>query len=66
MSAWIDVKNRLPDLDVRVIVARKGNTKSSKNHVGEDYRGKRFGGKWGKTSGYFEVTHWMQMPKGPL
>ena len=63
-TQWIPISERLPDFDVRVLVARTSR-KPEWVEVGEDYRGQRYGGSWGKTNGYQEVTHWMPLPTAP-
>lgn len=59
MSEWINVKDRLPYEDVRVIVYL--NSDRSYTKIDTD---RRFEGKWVRWGS--DVTHWMPAPTPPI
>ncbi len=66
-AAWVPVAERLPDLDVDVLVvrSRREGREKPKVYVDADVRRTRHRGKWAKTDGYEQVTHWMPLPEPP-
>jgi hypothetical protein len=58
MSKWINVEDRLPDEDVRVLVYLNSDRSYTKIDTDRNLEGKWV--RWGA-----DVTHWMYLPESP-
>lgn len=64
MQKWIDVNERLPEEDVRVLVAiTDENYKHVKKYVPKLDTDRRFDGRWVRWGEH--ITHWMPLPEPP-
>ena len=64
-AKWIDVNDRLPKEDVRVLVAiTDKNYKHVKKYVPKLDTDRRFDGKWVRWGEH--ITHWMPLPDEPI
>ena len=72
-NGWISVTEQLPEYEIAVLVCSAGDSNTieicrleSKTERKESISQEWIIGKTGRDIWYYDVTHWMELPKAPL